>query len=183
MKKTKHLKLCLTLSFAVFLSAHAVADNTVTDNVVAANQSTQTENDNIHANDELPNALLFPHLALVGSWSASIKDDNGNTTPALFSFLDGGVLLQTENPMVDPMLGNLVFSNAHGAWEYDTETNKYNIKYFKLVYQADAAFYGREESRGQLEMDKDGNLTGFVTLGKTGGKSTVIASKITASAE
>ena len=78
---------------------------------------------------------------LIGSWMVSLTNTGTNVAnPALYSFLPGGVLNQSENPMVDPMLGNLVFSNAHGAWEYDAEKDHYLIRYFKLTFQADASY-------------------------------------------
>ena len=85
--------------------------------------------------------------------------------PALYSFLPGGVLNQSENPMVDPMLGNLVFSNAHGAWSYDADKDQYLMRYFKLVFQADAAYWGQEETVGTLSLDRDDNLVGTIKFG------------------
>ena len=104
---------------------------------------------------------------LVGSWLVTLSNAATKTNhPALYSFMKGGVLTQSENPMTDPMLGNLVFSNAHGAWEYDEEKDSYSIRYFKLVYQADAAYWGKEETAGTLQFDKGGVLTGSISFGK-----------------
>lgn len=119
----------------------------------------------------------------IGSWSVNIIYDGNNkpTTPALYSFLDGGVLYQSENPMVDPMLGNLVFSNAHGAWETDVTDGRFRIRYFKLVYQPDASFWGREESTGTLVLDADGNLSGSISFG--GETARIEGKKITAAVD
>lgn len=103
---------------------------------------------------------------IIGSWVVSLTNTNTKIpNPALYSFLPGGVLNQSENPMVDPMLGNLVFSNAHGAWEYDADKDNYRIRYFKLVFQADAAYWGQEETTGTLTFDEAGKLVGTIRFG------------------
>ncbi len=104
---------------------------------------------------------------LIGSWTVSLTNTSTKASnPALYSFLPGGVLNQSENPMVDPMLGNLVFSNAHGVWEYDAEKDHYQIRYFKLTFQADASYWGQEETVGILKLNKDSNnLTGMISFG------------------
>ena len=103
---------------------------------------------------------------LIGAWSVSLTNTGTKASnPALYSFLPGGVLNQSENPMVDPMLGNLVFSNAHGAWEYDADKDSYLIRYFKLVFQADASYWGQEETTGTLSIDNEGALVGTISFG------------------
>lgn len=103
---------------------------------------------------------------LIGSWVVSLTNTGTKVAnPALYSFLPGGVLNQSENPMVDPMLGNLVFSNAHGAWKYDAEKDQYLIRYFKLTFQADASYWGREETTGVLSLNKKGELVGTISFG------------------
>lgn len=104
---------------------------------------------------------------LIGAWMVSLTNTGTKVSnPALYSFLPGGVLNQSENPMVDPMLGNLVFSNAHGAWKYDAEKDHYLIRYFKMVFQADAAYWGQEETIGTLKLDKKAEkLTGIISFG------------------
>ncbi len=104
---------------------------------------------------------------LIGAWRVSLTNVGTKASnPALYSFLPGGVLHQSENPMVDPMLGNLVFSNAHGAWTYDPEQDHYLIRYFKLVFQADSAYWGQEETTGILKLDKiTGALKGTLRVG------------------
>ena len=127
--------------------------------VVAADDET--------ANNPDPSAKVLSAERLVGAWTVSLTNTNTRAAnPALYSFLHGGVLNQSENPMVDPMLGNLVFSNAHGAWEYDAEKDQYLIRYFKLVFQADAAYWGQEETVGTLKLDKEGEkLVGVISFG------------------
>ncbi|MEZ5450450.1 MAG: hypothetical protein R3E89_16260 [Thiolinea sp.] len=96
----------------------------------------------------------------IGPWLVTLSNELSETL-TLYSFLPGGVLHQSENPMVDPMLGSLVFSNAHGAWEQN-EDGSFSIHYFKLVYQADASYWGQEETTGRLRLNEKGQLTGVI---------------------
>lgn len=101
---------------------------------------------------------------LVGSWEVTLDSDIAEPNPALYSFMLGGILTQTENPMVVPGLGYLVFSNAHGAWKI-TEEGTIDIRYFKLVYQADGSYWGKEETIGSLKFSNDGKLRGNIQFG------------------
>lgn len=130
--------------------------------------------DNLSADDQVQNndsvlaASVRDTDPLIGSWFVKLTNDSTKATnPALYSFLPGGVLNQSETPMTDPMLGNLVFSNAHGAWEYNAEDDSYTIRYFKLVYRADASYLDKEETTGKLVLDKDGGLSGTIRFANT----------------
>lgn len=153
--------LVLTLAATLYVPAHA------TDNTLTA----------IDSNAAVPVTIIEQELdPLIGSWLVTMENSgNRQKSTALYSFFTGGVMTQTENPMTDPMLGNLVFSSAHGAWEYDAENDSYQVRYFKLVYQADASFAGPEESIGTIKLDSDDQLTGTVSFG--GDQQTVLTGK------
>jgi hypothetical protein len=99
----------------------------------------------------------------IGSWVVSI--DDGYTSPYLFSFLSGGVIVQSENPLVDPLRGNLAFSAAHGTWQQNSD-GSFSIRYFKQAYDADGQYVGLEETNGVLLFDNENNLNGKLTVGK-----------------
>ncbi|HPE62404.1 MAG TPA: hypothetical protein PLB10_18915 [Thiolinea sp.] len=106
-----------------------------------------------------------PYIALekddqiIGSWM--VRLDGGR--PALFSFLPGGVLIESETPLVDPILNNMAFSNAHGAWQLDDDGGL-SLRYFKLAYQADAAYLFTVEANGSLYLQQDGSLSGNIRI-------------------
>ncbi|HPQ95155.1 MAG: hypothetical protein KDI44_12075 [Thiothrix sp.] len=96
---------------------------------------------------------------VIGSWM--VRLDGGR--PALFSFLPGGVLIESETPLVDPILNNMAFSNAHGAWQLN-EDGGLDIRYFKLAYQADAAYLFTVEANGSLYLQDNGSLSGNIRI-------------------
>ncbi|MEZ5535604.1 MAG: hypothetical protein R3F02_08255 [Thiolinea sp.] len=99
----------------------------------------------------------------IGSWIVSI--DDGYKSPYLFSFLPGGVIIQSENPLIDPLRGNLAFSSAHGAWQQNPD-GSFSIRYFKQAYDADGQYVGLEETNGILSFNQENNLAGKLTVGK-----------------
>lgn len=102
---------------------------------------------------------------LIGTWKVNLTKGQIESH-ALFSFLPGGVLIQSENPMVVPIMGNLVFGPAQGIWEQNKD-GSFSIRYLKLVHQADALYYDHEETTGTLTFDKDNKLVGKMTVGLT----------------
>lgn len=101
----------------------------------------------------------------IGTWKVSLTKGQMESH-ALFSFLPGGVLVQSENPMVIPIMGHLVFGPAHGAWEQNKD-GSFSVHYLKLVHQADALYYDHEKTSGRLTFDKDNKLVGKMTVGLT----------------
>lgn len=99
----------------------------------------------------------------IGSWIVTI--DDGYKSPSLFSFLPGGVITQSESPLIDPLRGNLAFSPAHGTWEQNAD-GSFIIRYFKQAYDADGSYVGLEETNGLLVLDAENNLNGELTVGK-----------------
>ncbi|PIE00907.1 MAG: hypothetical protein CSA79_01830 [Thiothrix nivea] len=149
MSKMNYLKktaLVLTLSLASALATMPVV----------ANESATATN----------TAAISRTLAeqvFIGSWIVTI--DDGYKSPYLFSFLPGGVITQSENPLLDSLRSNLAFSTAHGAWAQNAD-GSFTIRYFKQAYDAGGLYAGLEETNGILRLDDDNNLTGKLTVGK-----------------
>ena len=155
---TGSMLIALPLIFG--LSGTALADNTIEsgNDLFGPIQTTTEAGVTATATSTAPD--------FIGSWAVTLSNNVTKIrNPALYSFLDGGILHQSENPMVDPMLGNLVFSNAHGAWQYNPDDDSYSIRYYKLVFQADASYRGHEETTGKLSFDKTGRLVGTIKVG------------------
>ncbi len=70
--------------------------------------------------------------SLSGSWEATI-DFFGTPVRAMFSFFPNGVVLESDNPAIDPNFGNLAFSNGHGKWTR-VRRNQFEFKYQKFAY-------------------------------------------------
>ncbi len=138
------------LTFAIFLFSALITIP------VAANESAAT------TGTATINRTLAKQV-FIGSWIVSI--DDGYKSPYLFSFLPGGVITQSENPLLDSLRGNLAFSTAHGAWAQNAD-GSFTIRYFKQAYDAGGLYAGLEETNGILRLDDDNNLTGKLTVGK-----------------
>ena len=99
---------------------------------------------------------------IVGSYEATI-DFYGVPLRALYSFMPGGVLTESDNPAIDPNFGNLAFSPGHGAWER-AGGHDVDAVYRKLAYDSNGVLQQVAISRLDLEWTNAGMLEGTLTL-------------------
>ncbi len=99
---------------------------------------------------------------IIGSWDGTI-DFFGQPFRALYSFMPGGVMLEADNPALDPNFGNLAFSPGHGAWKR-VARRTVRATYQKLAYDDTGALNLVARSTLNVVIGPDGNLTGTLTL-------------------
>ena len=99
---------------------------------------------------------------LIGSWDGTI-DFFGQPFRALYSFLPGGVVLEADNPALDPNFGNLAFSPGHGTWKKESGGATV-ATYQKFAYDASGALTLMARSTLHVTTGPDGGLTGTLDL-------------------
>lgn len=99
---------------------------------------------------------------VAGSWDGTI-DFFGQPFRALYSFLPAGVLLEADNPALDPNFGNLAFSPGHGTWKRVPGGSIVGT-YQKLAYADTGALTLMARSTLRLERQPDGSLAGTLDL-------------------
>ena len=99
---------------------------------------------------------------LIGSWDGTI-DFFGQPFRALYSFLPGGVMLEADNPALDPNFGNLAFSPGHGTWK-KVPGGATLATYQKFAYDDAGALTLMARSTLNVVVGPHGNLTGTLDL-------------------
>jgi hypothetical protein len=99
---------------------------------------------------------------LIGSWDGTI-DFFGQPFRALYSFLPAGVMLEADNPALDPNFGNLAFSPGHGTWK-NVPGGATRATYQKFAYDAAGALTLMARSTLEVVVGPDGSLTGTLDL-------------------
>jgi len=99
---------------------------------------------------------------LIGSWDGTI-DFFGQPFRALYSFLPAGVVLEADNPALDPNFGNLAFSPGHGTWKR-VPGGAILATYQKFAYDDTGALTLMARSTLNVVVGPDGNLTGTLDL-------------------
>ena len=99
---------------------------------------------------------------LIGSWDGTI-DFFGQSFRALYSFLPAGVLLETDNPALDPNFGNLAFSPGHGTWRKEPGGST-RATYQKFAYDDTGTLTLMARSTLDVVVGSDGNLSGTLDL-------------------
>ncbi len=99
---------------------------------------------------------------LIGSWDGTI-DFFGQPFRALYSFLPGGVVLEADNPALDPNFGNLAFSPGQGTWKKEPG-GATAATYQKFAYNDAGALVLMARSTLHVVVGSDGDLTGTLDL-------------------
>ena len=99
---------------------------------------------------------------LIGSWDGTI-DFFGQPFRALYSFLPAGVMLEADNPALDPNFGNLAFSPGHGTWK-KVSGGATRATYQKFAYDETGALTLVARSTLEVAAEPDGSLTGTLDL-------------------
>ncbi len=108
--------------------------------------------------------LLQQIEPLAGSWQFTYDVPGfGPPIPALITFTQGGLLVESDYPGPTPFggaVGIAIASNGHGAWK-QVAKNRFTYTYKKILYNQDGSQYGVATTIGLV------TINGFHTELKT----------------